>query len=207
MYALRRHLSRLDVQLRGYRREAVQKEYAELEYQGDEEIVPRAFVFGTLGAVDADSGLFTVELADGTQGLLARDGLAKTAKGQLKPGDRVYVSVQDRRAENGEFLLDLERYPRVDGGAIVLQKGAIRAMSSGMSNVHFNRATSAARNMGSTFKTLVYAAAIQLGWSPADLLNNRPNTFTFNGAVYTPAASHRGAAPDVTANADRKSVV
>lgn len=198
VYALRRHLSRLDVQLRGYRREAVQKEYAELEYQGDEEIVPRAFVFGTLGEVDADSGLFTVELADGAQGLLARDGLAKTAKGQLKPGDRVYVSVQDRRAENGEFLLDLERYPKVDGGAIVLQKGAIRAMSSGMSNVHFNRATSAARNMGSTFKTLVYAAAIQLGWSPADLLNNRPNTFTFNGAVYTPAASHRGAAPDVT---------
>ena len=26
----------------------------------------------------------------------------------------------------------------------------------------------------------------------------RSNTFTFNGAVYTPAASHRGTAPDVT---------
>ncbi len=190
--AMRRHLSRMDVQLRGYRRDAAQKEYVGMEYADDPEIVPGAFVFGTYRGVQR-SGLPAVELSTGEMGFLVSEGLARNYRGQLRPGDRVYVSVREKRSERGELLLNLERFPKLQGGAIVLQKGAIRALSSGMAAVHFNRATQAERNMGSTFKVFIYAAAMQLGWSPTDLLNNGGQTYLFNGnRPYSPSGHGGG---------------
>ncbi len=209
--ALRTQLSQLDVLLRGYNRSEVQKEYAELGYGGDGDIVPGAFVFGTLAGPDG-SDMLRVQLAGDRQGFIAANGFSNLAgalaihrqgpwakagaahsnalRAQLQPGDRVYVSVQDAPGANGELLLNLERYPKVEGGAIVLQEGAIRAISGGMSNVHFNRATSARRLMGSAFKPFVYAAALQLGWSPTDMLNNRRNVFVFMDRPYFPNPDH-----------------
>lgn len=209
--ALRSQLSQLDVLLRGYEREEVQQEYAELAYGGDGEIVPGAFVFGTLAGPDG-SDVLRVQLAGDRQGFIATDGLSNLAgalamhrqgpwakagtahanalRAQLRPGDRIYVSVRDTPGANGELLLNLERYPKVEGGAIVLQEGAIRAISGGMSNLHFNRATSARRLMGSAFKPFVYAAALQLGWSPLDMLNNRRNVFVFMDRPYFPNPDH-----------------
>lgn len=213
--ALRRHLSRLDVNLRGYQRSQVQEEYGALDYAGDTDLVPGAFVFGTVGEVSESKEQgprATVVFPEGQkQGILDDKGLEhlasvlvkfkkgpwaksgpadrKTLFKELQPGDKVYVSLREIDGD-GQLRLDLERYPQVEGGAFVLQEGAIRAMSGGMSNLNYNRATSARRLMGSTFKPFLFAAALQLGWSPVDMISNQRATFTFMNRPYEPQPDH-----------------
>lgn len=104
---------------------------------------------------------------------------------ELKDDDLVYVSVRERNSE-GELLLDLEKYPELQGGVLAMQDGAIRAMVGGVDNRHFNRAVTARRPMGSAMKPLVYAAALQLGWNSADRLDNRRNIFVYQQQAYFP---------------------
>jgi penicillin-binding protein 1A len=55
--------------------------------------------------------------------------------------------------------------------------GAVRAMVGGRNLPNagdFNRATQALRQTGSTFKPFVYAAAMDLGWSPMDYVEDTP---------------------------------
>lgn len=212
--ALRQHLSQLDVRLSGYQRAQIQDEYKKLEYQGDEEFIPGSFVFGIVKSIDEirdkgpevrvlfDDGRFEgvidatglTRLADaytkysrggGKATMADRKALAK----QLQVGDKVYTSIRSR-AESGSMLLNLERYPQVEGAAFVVQEGAVRGMSGGMSNLNFNRATTAKRLMGSTFKTFLFAAALQLGWSPVDMISNSRDTFVFLNRPYAPQPDH-----------------
>lgn len=214
VYALRRQLSQLDVNLRGYSRAKIQEEYATLDYPGDSDFIVGAFVFGTIVEVAGINEGATVRVAfeeSGKTGVIDRAGLERMAAGltryrrgawatpgpadrkallaELRAGDRVCVSVREIDAEGG-LHLDLERYPQVEGGAFVLQEGAIRAMGGGMSNINFNRATSARRLMGSTFKPFLFAAALQLGWNPVDMLSNQPATFTLLNRPYAPQPDH-----------------
>ncbi|MDF1615177.1 transglycosylase domain-containing protein [Desulfurivibrio dismutans] len=104
---------------------------------------------------------------------------------QLKEDDLVYVSVRARRTD-GELRLSLEKYPELQGGVLALEKGAVRAMVGGVDNLHYNRAVTARRPMGSSMKPLVYAAALQLGWNSADVLDNRRNVFVYQQQAYFP---------------------
>lgn len=213
--ALRRHLSLLDARLRGYQREKVQAEYRGLDYYGDREFFPGAFVFGTVAEVTEtpDSGLqVRVSFHRGeAEGILDDKGIERMVEavakykrnawatpgaadrreliGELQPEDRVYVHIRSIN-DQGEMLLDLERYPKVEGAALVLQQGAIRAMSGGMANIYFNRATSAKRLMGSALKPFLYGAALQLGWSPLDMLHNQRDVFVFMNQPYFPQPMH-----------------
>ncbi len=215
LYALRRDLSRLDVRLRGYERDQVQKEYAALAYQGDSDLEPRSFLFGTIAAVEtggAKGPVIRIDLGDKRPaGIIDRQGLERlvtalaryrdkrwTRAGardfdhllqQLKVGDRVYVSVRGLGGD-GTPLLELERFPRVQGAALVARKGAILAMAGGMENRYFNRAIDARRLMGSTFKPFLFAAALQLGWNTTDRLDNRRNVFVFMDRPYFPRPDH-----------------
>ncbi|NLX19439.1 MAG: glycosyl transferase family 51 [Desulfobulbus sp.] len=214
MLALRKHLSQLDVRLRGYKQAKVQSEYNDMDYRGDEEISPGNFLFGLIAAVQdtRDKGPeILVHFDDGRfEGLIDANGLTRLANAyamhtrgagaatmadrkalvrQMKVGDKVYTSVRAPR-ETGGFLLDLERYPKVEGAAFVVQEGAIRAMSGGMSNLNFNRATTAKRLMGSTFKPFLLTAALQLGWSPVDMISNSRQTFVFSNRPYSPQPDH-----------------
>jgi penicillin-binding protein 1A len=63
--------------------------------------------------------------------------------------------------------------------------GAVRAMVGGRSaspSEYFNRATTARRQTGSTFKPFVYAAALDLGWSPMDFVDDSPLTIDIPGS-------------------------
>ncbi|TKB10628.1 transglycosylase domain-containing protein [Desulforhopalus sp. IMCC35007] len=213
--SLRRELSRLDVRLRGYTREEVQKELTALEYSGDSEVTQGAFLFGTIteiagagketkikveldkrlgeAVIDAD-GLLRLVLAD----VKYRKNLwSETEKKdldllvkELQVGDRVWVSVRKVSDDWEPHLLDLERYPLVQGGAIVVHKGKIRSIAGGSENRFYNRAIHAKRTMGSAFKPLVYAAALQLGWNSADLLKNSRDLFIYHGKPYFPRPDH-----------------
>ncbi|MFQ5774809.1 MAG: transglycosylase domain-containing protein [Kiloniellaceae bacterium] len=78
-------------------------------------------------------------------------------------------------------LLDKEGRQRgVSQGAVVLldPDGAVRAMAGGRDYdaSQFNRATQALRQPGSAFKTFVYLAALEAGFSPDDRMADAPIT-------------------------------
>jgi penicillin-binding protein 1A len=63
--------------------------------------------------------------------------------------------------------------------------GAVRAMVGGRkieAAGSFNRATQALRQTGSSFKPFVYAAALDLGWSPEDYVDDSPLTINIAGS-------------------------
>ncbi|WP_054008214.1 transglycosylase domain-containing protein [Cypionkella psychrotolerans] len=68
--------------------------------------------------------------------------------------------------------------------------GAVRAMVGGRKTENagaFNRATQALRQTGSSFKPFVYAAALDLGWSPSDYVEDVPLTLHIPGSgAWTP---------------------
>jgi penicillin-binding protein 1A len=68
-------------------------------------------------------------------------------------------------------------------GAFVLmdvKTGAIRAMVGGRGG-HFNRATQARRQPGSTFKPFVWAAALNTGMTAASLIDDSPLAYYYDG--------------------------
>lgn len=63
--------------------------------------------------------------------------------------------------------------------------GAVRAMVGGRNSVvsgAFNRATSANRQTGSSFKPFVFATALELGFTPNDMVNDSPTCWTTAGS-------------------------
>ena len=63
--------------------------------------------------------------------------------------------------------------------------GAVRAMVGGRATQtagEFNRATQAKRQTGSSFKPFVYAAALDLGYSPSDYVEDAPLTINVKGS-------------------------
>ncbi len=92
-----------------------------------------------------------------------------------------------------EAKLGLEQEPKVEGAFLALdvRTGAVRAMVGGydFETSKFNRATQAMRQVGSAFKPIVYAAALEtLGYTPATILVDSPLSFPnpWNGTVWSP---------------------
>ncbi len=81
-----------------------------------------------------------------------------------------------------EFDKDLKNYnlsqiPKVNGGLIVIENntGRILAMVGGYdSSSSFNRSTQAKRQLGSSFKPIVYLAALEDGYSPVSKVLDAP---------------------------------
>lgn len=128
-----------------------------------------------------------VETENGKQGKISLKRLAwarKTLKDQrvseapkkvsdvLAKGDVILVEA----AADGEF--ELRQVPDVEGAMVVMSphNGKILAMVGGFSfdKSQFNRATQAYRQTGSTFKPFVYVSALELGYSPTDLILDAP---------------------------------
>jgi len=92
-----------------------------------------------------------------------------------------------------EAQVVLEPEPEVEGALLALdvRTGAVRAMVGGydFERSQFNRATQAMRQVGSAFKPIVYAAAIErLGWTAATVLVDSPISFPnpWNKTVWSP---------------------
>jgi penicillin-binding protein 1A len=80
--------------------------------------------------------------------------------------------------------------PRPEGGliAIDLATGQVKAMIGGYDfrNSQFNRVTQAKRQPGSAFKPLVYAAALDRGYTPATVVVDEPISFRDHNRYWTP---------------------
>ena len=99
--------------------------------------------------------------------------------------DLVIRTTLDPRWQNavemrlGALLDQAGREARVSQGAVVVldaQTGAVRAMAGGRDfrRSPFNRAANARRQPGSTFKAMVYLAALEHGASPFDQVSDLP---------------------------------
>ena len=86
-------------------------------------------------------------------------------------GDIIFV----KKEKN---LWKLKQYPKVNGGIIVLDPftGDVKALVGGFNfkSSEFNRVTQAKRQPGSAFKPIVYAAALENGFSPNSIILDAP---------------------------------
>jgi penicillin-binding protein 1A len=126
-------------------------------------------------------------------GLIPLDGVrwAKAASGPtrgktpttvsqvLSPGDIIYADPlvgKDGAAVEGQFRL--RQLPEVSGAMVAMDPwtGRVLAMVGGFSfdQSQFNRATQAYRQPGSSFKPLVYSAAMDNGYTPSTVVIDAP---------------------------------
>ncbi len=101
-------------------------------------------------------------------------GKAVSKVGQVvNPGDVIYV---EPAKNEGQFRL--HQVPEVSGAMVVEDPwtGRVLAMVGGFSydQSQFNRATQALRQPGSSFKPLVYAAALDNGYTPSTVVLDAP---------------------------------
>ena len=100
----------------------------------------------------------------------------------LRKGDVVLLSVLSVPAEKGRPLeAQLEQHTLVEGAILSIDphNGFIKTMVGGydFSRSQFNRTIQAKRQPGSAFKPIIYAAALDLGFTPASLIQDTPITF------------------------------
>ena len=125
-------------------------------------------------------------------GLVSLDGVkwAKAASGALRgktpttvsqvlhPGDVIYVDPLFKDGNPVEGQYRLEQIPEVSGAMVVMDPhtGRVLAMVGGFSfdQSQFNRATQAYRQPGSSFKPIVYSAALDNGYTPSTVVLDGP---------------------------------
>ena len=92
----------------------------------------------------------------------------------LKAGDVVYVEAIDA----GKGTYRLRQKPEVSGAIVAMDPytGRVHAMVGGFSyeESEFNRATQAMRQPGSSFKPIVYSAALDNGYTPSSIVLDAP---------------------------------
>jgi penicillin-binding protein 1A len=103
-----------------------------------------------------------------------RGASPKRVSDVLKPG---YI-VRLRQTDKEKDTWVLSQVPTVGGALVSIDPsdGAVRAVMGGFDFYHskFNRATQAVRQPGSSFKPIVYAAALAKGFTPASVVNDAP---------------------------------
>ena len=95
----------------------------------------------------------------------------KTISDIFKIGDVIFVKKQNNK-------WNLKQYPKVNGGIVVINPytGHVKALVGGFNfkSSEFNRVTQAKRQPGSAFKPIVYAAALENGYSPNSIVLDAP---------------------------------
>lgn len=150
-------------------------------------IQPKREISGALseerpqGTVDKDDMSFVLRaVVDGKR------IKAKSAADVLKPGDVIYVE----KKEGAEGQYEVKQIPEVSGGMVAMDPhtGRVLAMVGGFSYAQseFNRATQAMRQPGSSFKPIVYAAALDNGYTPASVIMDAPITIKSGNETWSP---------------------
>ena len=95
----------------------------------------------------------------------------KTIFDRFNIGDIIFVHKKDN-------TWTLKQYPKVNGGIVVIDvnSGDVKALVGGFNfkSSEFNRVTQAKRQPGSAFKPIVYAAALENGYSPNSIILDAP---------------------------------
>jgi penicillin-binding protein 1A len=122
-----------------------------------------------------DTGVIPFEQMKWVKRIVGQKKAVKGADSILSVGDVVYVEKADK---GGDDTYQLRQVPEVEGALVVMDPhtGRVLAMVGGFSYAEsqFNRATQALRQPGSSFKPLVYAAALDNGYTPSSVIMDAP---------------------------------
>jgi penicillin-binding protein 1A len=98
----------------------------------------------------------------------------------LKKGDVIYVKVKAISGKN--IALSLEQEPEIEGAVAAVEPstGFVRALIGGFNYTKsdYNRAVMSQRQPGSAFKPIIYAAALERGYTPATIVIDEPVSYT-----------------------------
>jgi membrane peptidoglycan carboxypeptidase len=211
--SLRTHLPLIDVKLNGYKVEEFPDSTKELLVKGLEKQNDNLPFLARITHIDADreNARLVVSWTHGG-GIIDYEGLKPMGEAWLKwklgtwavfdkkhvkaflknfhVGDLVPLQQMASPENNNEMKLILSKIPELEGGVAVFQEGMLKAMAGGFFNRFFNRAADAKRQLGSIFKPIVYAAALQLKWNTLDPLQNFRDVFQFQNTAYMPRPDH-----------------
>lgn len=106
----------------------------------------------------------------------------------LNPGDIIWVKFL---STGKEATVSLEQEPEVEGAIVSIEPetGFVRAVTGGFSftRSEYNRAILSKRQPGSSFKPLIFAAALENGFTPASVINDEPVSYRgLNGESWNP---------------------
>ncbi|HIJ56447.1 MAG TPA: PBP1A family penicillin-binding protein [Deltaproteobacteria bacterium] len=147
-------------------------------------------VEGVVVGVDDRLNRTVVRLSDSI-GILKKDDMQwafqsnprsterSTAPGDiLKPGDVILVKTREWIDDNYGWRLALEQEPTAQAALICIETGTgeVKAMVGGrdFKESQFNRAVQSRRQPGSAFKPIIYAAALDKGYTPATIVYDTP---------------------------------
>jgi penicillin-binding protein 1A len=145
-----------------------------LKVTDKEAIIKTRGILGKLNIKDALWASRTLSKEE-TSKVIRNFGLTKI----LKPGDVVKISIKSIRDK--KVQLALEQEPEIEGALVAIEPytGFVRAMVGGydFTKSDFNRALLAKRQPGSAFKPVIYAAAMDNGFTPASIIDDEPVTY------------------------------
>jgi penicillin-binding protein 1A len=108
-------------------------------------------------------------------------GVNRLGKSPRQASDIVAVGDVVRLQAQDDGSWRLAQFPQVGGALVSLRPddGAIMALVGGFDfrQSKFNRVTQAQRQPGSSFKPIIYSAALEKGFTPASLINDAPVVF------------------------------
>ncbi len=207
---MRRNLSRLEMILEDYTPEAPS------QYKPVRDLEVNQYYYGKVLRIDRGKEP-AIHLDFGLpKGVIPTDSLSRTAKilsiptykeyewhlndllNKIKVGDVVFVEVLEYDQEKHEAVVELKKRPTVNGGLISVDEGEVRSVVSGFDSQGFNRAVFATRQPGSVFKSVVFFASLQLGWTILDRVDNERRLFPFQGKFYFPRPDHSSPYEDVS---------
>ena len=103
---------------------------------------------------------------------------AKRPSDVLSPGDLIFVRLREKEKDSVTWQVELEQTPEAQGAlfCMVPETGEVKAMVGGRDFTlsQFNRAIQSRRQPGSAFKPVIYAAALDWGMSPGDIIMDAP---------------------------------
>jgi penicillin-binding protein 1A len=98
----------------------------------------------------------------------------------VQRGDVIWVSLLGR--ESNRLKFQLEQQPEIQGAlfSIEVETGFVLALEGGydFKKSEFNRATQAKRQQGSSFKPIIYSAALEKGYTPASIIVDAPIVYS-----------------------------
>ena len=157
---------------------------------------PGQILRGVVAAVDDAAGTVQVRTGAGPGVVLVEDmkwarrpdpevpyyaaGIQRPSQA-LRVGDVIEVRLVERDADADRWRLSLEQEPITQAALLCIEAetGEVKAMVGGrdFKESQFNRAFQSRRQPGSAFKPIIYAAAIDKGYTPATVIVDSPIVF------------------------------
>ncbi|MCF0216307.1 MAG: transglycosylase domain-containing protein [Fibrobacteraceae bacterium] len=208
----------LDAQSQDAAKRALQNNISNLQMQLGGFVLPKAefanramnarkgdYLYGSVDSVlyNGDGSLNSLQLSFGQlKGVVDNKTIKefeKQIKGdakrvlanQLKKGAILLVSITSEEKKDGFAPCKIETEPVLQGGLVAIKNGTVLASQGGFHNTGYDRSFKALRQLGSSWKPLLYALALKYHWNYLDPLENDYNVFQYVNQFYFPRPDHK----------------